>query len=193
MTRRRPGHDEGYSLVEVLVAMMVMGIFLAMLTTGLIQVFRVVNRNDAFSIVQAQVNVAFLKLDRDIRYASNVSTPGQTGADWYVEYLTTYTGTSICTELRLQASTGQLQRRTWTQGGTVSGGWSILATGLTPAAPFTYLAADSTYNYPRVQLNLVASAGTGATAATKQFNVTFTAMNTTSTSATVCTEGRTSP
>ncbi len=193
MGRRAGAGEAGYSLIEVLVSMGVMGVFLAMMTTGVVEVYRVVNRNDAFSTVQSQVNIAFLRLDRQIRYASDLSTEGVSGGNWYVEFLTTYTGSSLCTELRLNAASGQLQQRTWTQGNTPGTSWALLAAGVTSTRPFTFLPSDATYNYPRLHLNLVASAGSGTTAATRTFDVTFTALDATSTSAGVCTEGSTSP
>jgi prepilin-type N-terminal cleavage/methylation domain-containing protein len=182
--------DEGFSLIEVVVSMSVMAVFMAMMTTGIVQVYRVINTTDAMSAAQAQANIAFLRLDREIRYASDLSTEGQVGSDWYVEYLTTFTGTPACTELRLHVANGQLQRRSWTQGGTVPTTWTVLASGVSATRPFTFRSADSTYNYPRLALNLTAQAGGGRTASTRQMSVTFTAQNTTSSSASVCTEGR---
>jgi type II secretory pathway pseudopilin PulG len=184
--------DGGWSLIEVVVSMTILAVFMAMMTTGIVQVYRVVNETDAISTAQAQVNIAFLRLDREIRYASDLSTEGQVGSDWYVEYLTTYTGTSVCSELRLHVTNGQLQRRSWTQGGTVPTTWSVLASGVTGTKPFTFRSADATYNYPRLALSLTARAGAGTTAASKQMSITFTALNSTSSSASVCTEGRSS-
>jgi prepilin-type N-terminal cleavage/methylation domain-containing protein len=184
--------DDGFSLIEVVVSMSIMAVFMAMMTTGIVQVYRAINSNDAIAAAQSQANIAFLRLDREIRYASDMSTEGQVGSDWYVEYLTTYTGTSVCSELRLHVANGQLQRRTWTQGGTVPTTWTVLASGLTATRPFTFRSADATFNYPRLALSLTAKAGTGTTAATKQMSITFTALNATSASASVCTEGRSS-
>jgi hypothetical protein len=169
-----------------------MSIFMGMMTTGIVEVYRVINTNDAINTAQDQINIAYLKLDREIRYASDLSTEGQVGADWYIEYLTTYTGTSVCTELRLHVANRQLQKRSWTQGGTVPTTWLVLASAVTATKPFTFHSADATFNYPRLSLNLTATAGTGGTAAGKQMNITFTALNTTSSSASVCTEGRSS-
>jgi prepilin-type N-terminal cleavage/methylation domain-containing protein len=191
-TRLPRARDAGFSLIEVVVSMSVMAVFMAIMTTGIVQVYRVVNSDEAVSIAQSQINIAFLRLDREIRYASDMSTEGQVGADWYVEYLTTYTGTPICTELRLHVANAQLQRRSWTQGGTPPSTWTIFASGVSDSRPFTFSAADATFNYPRLALSLTASSGAGSTAAAKEINVTFTAMNTTSSSASVCTEGRAS-
>jgi prepilin-type N-terminal cleavage/methylation domain-containing protein len=197
--RRRAGRDEsGFSLIEVVVAMSIMAIFMAMMTTGIIQVYQTVNRHDALATVATQVNVAFLRLDREIRYASDISTPAQVGSYWYVEYLTTNSDTPSCTELRLDLDRGLLQRQSWPKSGTPTGAWSVLASrvGPPPATdsqplPFNLLRVSGTFNYPRLQLSLVATAGTGSTTATKQMAVTFTAVNALSTTASTCTAGRT--
>jgi prepilin-type N-terminal cleavage/methylation domain-containing protein len=184
--------EDGWSLIEVVVSMSIMGVFMAMMTTGIVQVFRAINTNDAIAAAQSQVNIAFLKLDREIRYASDLSTEGQVGGDWYVEYLSTYTGTSVCSELRLHVANGQLQRRTWTQGGTVPSTWTVLASGVSGSKPFTLRSADATFNYARLTLSLTAQAGTGTTAASKQMSVTFTALDSTSATGTACIVGRSS-
>lgn len=190
--RRDPSErEDGWSMVEVAVSMVILSIFMAMMTTGVIEVFRAVNGSTAIADAQSQVNLAFLKLDRDVRYASDISTEGQVNGDWYVEYLSTYTGTAMCSELRLSAAAKTLQRRTWVQGTTPPATWTLLATGVSSAKPFT-VTASSTYAFPRLRLDVTAVAGGGSTAATKQFSVTFTVVNARGATPTVCTEGRTS-
>jgi type II secretory pathway pseudopilin PulG len=193
--RRRATGDAGITMVDVVVSMTIMSIFLAMFTGGVLQMFRTANRSEAASFTQSQINIAFLRLDREIRYAAGLSTPGYVGPDAYVEYLTTNTGTPVCTELRLHGTTRQLQRRTWTQGSLAPTAWIPLASDVRSAQPFTLTAADATFNFQRLELKLFADSGGGSTATSKQTDVTFTALNTslTTSSATVCTEGRATP
>jgi hypothetical protein len=150
----------------------------------------------------------FLRLDKEVRYASALSKPGQVGGVWYVEMLTTNTGTPRCTQLRLTAD-GRMERRSWTQGSAVTSGepWSQLATGLSATTPFTVLPADPTFNFQRLRVWVQATSGitgdgAGATGSgsTNETDVTFTALNTSLTtdedasmSETVCTEGRSTP
>jgi type II secretory pathway pseudopilin PulG len=192
----RRGPDDGITLVEVVVAMSIMSIVMAMFTTAILQMYRSANRNESASTAQSQLHLAFQRLDKEIRYASGLSTPGLVGGDPYVEYLTVNTGTRACTELRLHLATGQLQRRTWTQGvAPQPGGWTALASNLDPGTPFTVTVADPTYNFQRLRLTLSASAGNGNDAVVRQSDVTFTALNTSlaTSSATVCAEGRPVP
>jgi hypothetical protein len=189
--------DSGVTLTELIVSMTIMIVVMAMFTTGIIQIYRTVNETESTSIAQSQVNIAFLRLDREIRYASGLSVPLQVGADWYVEYVTTNTGVPVCTELRLNVAAGQLQRRTWVQGATplVPSAWLPVASNVSSPQPFTLLPADATANFHRLRLALVATSGKGDTAASAETAVTFTALNTSlSTSGTaVCTEGRPIP
>ncbi len=195
--RHTAGQDAGITLVEVVVSMSLMAVFMAMFTTTILGIFRMVNRNDATSTAQSQVNIAFLRLDKEIRYAAGISVPGSVGTDPHVEYVTTNTGTPVCTQLRLHLASQQLQRRTWTSGSTpvTPTAWIPLASNVGGAQPFTFSAAGDTFNFQRLRLTLIATAGGGSTAASRQTEITFTALNTTlgTSSADICTEGRSIP
>jgi len=187
----RHGDDAGVTLVELTVTMSIMAVVMAMFTGGVIQMYRSTHKNEAIATAQAQMNIAFLRLDKEIRYATGISTPGTVGVDSYVEYLTTNTGTAVCTQLRLKIDEQQLQRRSWTQGA-MPGGFLPLASSVSSGAPFTLFPADATYNFQRLQLRLKATTGTGGTQTSAETDITFTALNTSlsTSSATVCTEGR---
>jgi type II secretory pathway pseudopilin PulG len=195
--RLRRTEDGGTTLIEVVVSMSIMSVFMAMFTVGVVQMSRAANKNEATSTAQSQLNIAFMRLDKEIRYAAGVSAPGSVSGDPYVEYLITNSGTPLCTQLRLLVTSGQLQHRTWVQGSSplTPSAWIPLASQVSATQPFTFFPADSTYNFQRLQLKLVATSGAGPTATAKQTDVTFTAMNTSlsTSSATVCTEGRSVP
>ena len=181
----------------MVVSLTVLGIVMTIFTSAMLQMYRVSNRSEATANAQSQINNLFLRLDKEIRYAAGISTPGTVGGDPYVEFLTTYTGTAVCTELRLRVSAKQLQRRTWTQGASplAPTAWVPLASEISSSTPFSFIAADPTFNFQRLRLQLTATSGAGTTATPKNTDVTFTAMNTslTTSSATVCNEGRTVP
>jgi prepilin-type N-terminal cleavage/methylation domain-containing protein len=213
MSRTQPADVErtgesGFTLLELMVALTVMSIFLTMFTTAIVQVFRSTNLNEATWTAQTQLSIAFLRLDKQIRYASAISTEGTVTGDPYIEYLTTGTGTPICTELRLDQTAAQLQLRTWTQGSLPTmTPWLPLVSDVqvspdpvppvTPPLPkpFAMLPADATFNFQRMWLVLVATSGGADTQATRTINITFAALNTSllSPSPTVCTEGRAVP
>lgn len=187
----RPGGDEGITLIEVLVALVLMSVVMAVFTGAIIKIYHVNGREQSTTDAQAQVNVAFIRLDRELRYAAGVSTPGTVAGDPYVEYLTTNTGASVCTELRLHTVSGvsQLQWRRWTQP-SQPGAFGPLVVGVTGSTPFTVHPADATYAFQRLEVNLTAGTGT-----TRQSDVTFTALNTAvaTDNSTICSEGRTAP
>lgn len=189
--------DSGITLIEVLVSLTLMSIVMALSTTGMLEIYRGTHRTEAAGVAQTQLNVTFIRLDKEIRYAAGISTPGTVGGNAYVEYLTANGAGSVCTELRLVVSTGTLQTRFWTQGTTplVPSGWKPLAEGVTGAQPFTFVPADATFNFQRLRLNATVVTPAGRDTVTKQTLVEFTALNTSlaTSSATVCTEGRVVP
>jgi prepilin-type N-terminal cleavage/methylation domain-containing protein len=189
--------DAGVTLIEVLVSMVIMSIFMAMFFAGISKVFQVSYHAESASVAQSQVNLVFLRLDKEIRYASGISTQGVVGGDPYIEYLTTSGGTPVCTQLRLHGDDHQLQQRTWTQGDDplVLTAWKPLASQVTAAQPFTFVAADATYNFQRMKLDLSSTDGDGTGMATRHTLVTFAALNTTlgTVSVAVCGEGRALP
>jgi type II secretory pathway pseudopilin PulG len=199
MVRARAGRDDGVTLIDVVVAMSLMSIFLAMFTTSILSVYRALNRSEARAASQSQLNIAFLRLDKEIRYAAGIAAPGLVGADQYVEYVQTSAGTAICVQLRLNRSTRQLQRRWWSQSATpTASAWLPIASNVDSGAadgPFTRLPADPTYGFQRLRVTLVARNGSGQTADVRSTDLTFAALNTSlnTSSDTVCAEGRTIP
>lgn len=187
---RRPGRDDGVTLLELTVAMSLMSIFTAIFTTGIGQLYRSVRGNEAMSTAQAQITVAFQRLDAEIRYAAGISAEGQDGPDWYVEFLSTYSGTPECTQLRY-TSAGQFQQRSWDQG-TTPPSFTVLASGASATHPFTRypVVAGSSVDFQRLAVSLTATGGSAARS--RAISIMFTALNTSpnTDSDTVCTEGR---
>jgi prepilin-type N-terminal cleavage/methylation domain-containing protein len=194
---RMRSEDRGVTLIEVAVSMTIMAVLMAIFTGGVVHMYRAADRTEAVSIAQSQNNGMFLRLDRTIRYASAISTPGVVGGNYYVEYLTSNTTTPTCTELRLNVTASQLQIRTWTQNATPLSptAWIPIASNVSSTSPFQFLDADSTYNFQRLKLNLVADTKSEGISAARTTNITFTALNTQlgSATTTVCTEGRVVP
>ncbi|OLB65214.1 MAG: hypothetical protein AUI10_07760 [Actinobacteria bacterium 13_2_20CM_2_72_6] len=201
--KRGPGGDAGITMIEVVTSMAVMSIVLAIFTTSFLQIMGSAGRVQTLAEAQSQVNLAFLRLDKEIRYAAAISREGAAGTDPYVEYLTTTTGSRVCTELRLHGM--QLQRRTWTQpdppavpgpANETPTSWVALVSNVSSTAPFTFQDADSDRNFQRLELNLTAGDATGGVAKSRETHITFTALNTslkTQGHFTECTEGRSIP
>jgi type II secretory pathway pseudopilin PulG len=195
--------DAGITLVEVVVAVSIMAVAMSIFTTGIVQIYRAENKTESASNAQSAVNLAFLRLDRELRYASDISSPGQYNLkNWRVEYLVTNSGTALCNQLQLDVDRNELQRRSWSQGTidpTNPPAWARVAAGVrAPEAPDDVhpFVLNTSFAFKRLEVRLIATSGSGATKSTAKTDVTFTAMNSTvsGTSTTpstdVCTEGR---
>jgi Tfp pilus assembly protein PilV len=177
------------TLMEILVAMTIMSVVMAAVTTGLVQMFRATTSAESRAIAQSQVSLALLRLDRQIRYASGISVP-HLAADGtqLVEYLFVQTGKSTCAQLRVNAQ--RLQQRTWVSGSFSPTGWITLASGLASAAPFSRVDSTDEQGHQRLRIALSVVSGSGGTVTTRHGDVAFTALNTDrDSSAAVCVEG----
>jgi prepilin-type N-terminal cleavage/methylation domain-containing protein len=216
--RRHADADDGITLVEVVVAMTIMSIFMALFSTSMVSLFRNMNATERGAQAQAQMTTAFQRLDRELRYAEGISLEGSDGdGGWVVEYVWNDRGTIRCTQLRLDKS-GALRWRNWVQAQSTPSpnprSGAVLATGITvpppttlpPSRPFNFVQsgddsdpgpAESVSNFQRLRVNLTAATyWSGSAWLYKETNVLFTALNTTANNkendpfATVCTEGR---
>jgi type II secretory pathway pseudopilin PulG len=82
---RRRG-DEGYSLVEVLVAASLMSVVMAVSVTAILQIYSSVNRTEETVTVRDAIDVSFRRLDRELRYATWVSDAKAVNGRFYLEY-----------------------------------------------------------------------------------------------------------
>jgi Tfp pilus assembly protein FimT len=181
--------ESGLSLMELVVGLTIMAIFMAIFTASVSMMYNTTSKTEALSDTASQLSIAFNRLDTSVRYASAISTPGQSGGDWYVEWQSSYTGTDQCTQVRVDASAGQLQQRTWTPAsdGSATGltAWLPLASGLqltdpdTGAAvtPFTVTAVGTAIPYQQLSFHLIAKATGRVGVTTTVTTVTFTAFN----------------
>src|SRR3954452_4951388 len=85
-------HDDGSTLIEMLVGMVVMSIGLAIFTTATVQIYQALRYSERVTQVHDQLSTAFRKVEKEVRYALEINTPGSAvtkGVDyWYVEYVT---------------------------------------------------------------------------------------------------------
>lgn len=194
ISRVGPGHpggrdDEGSTLLEVVVGMSIMSVFLAAFTGAVVTLTQTQNRAEALTSSGGDLDTAFQRVDRTVRYASAISVPGTTGpaGAWYVELLSTATGPSVCTQLRVNAGSRTLQSRTWTPNGAaytdLSPSWRTLAGLITngtaavgsATVPFALAATSDTVGFEQLTVRLDASAGNPSVPS--QSRVTFTALN----------------
>ncbi len=119
--------DDGMTLVELLVAMSIMGIVMVIFSTVLVSMQRTVVATDRISRANDQARLAIEQLDKELRSGNVISDPaaaitGYTGGAPANQRLLLYTqanatirGGAVC-ELWQITSANQLQARTWTPG-----------------------------------------------------------------------------
>jgi Tfp pilus assembly protein PilE len=190
--RRVVGTDpeRGTTLVELVVGMILMTICGSIFTVAVVSLMSTTNRAQAISDASDQNNRAFQTLDRTARYASAISIPG-TGAssakNWYVELRDTTGGTEVCTQLRIDTASQQLQSRTWSAANvaTTLSGWTPVASGITnggaAAGPLTqpFYLVDQTGSVRRQSLKttLVSTSGPANQRSSSTSSFILTALN----------------
>jgi hypothetical protein len=201
-TGRRPG-DEGATLTELVVAMSIMSVILVIIVGATIQIYRSVNATESTTVARDQLGTGFRRLDKELRYASWVATPGKVGDRWYLEYATS----AGCRQLKLDGAV--LSTASWDPA-TVKkpSGQQAIASELAltqGADPFTVHLAGSlpfasaspgtagvgrnfSPEHDQVRLRFTAETGTAAL----PFDVVFTAANTSRLTSRLnpCSEGR---
>jgi hypothetical protein len=195
--RSRPAGDEGTSLMELIIGMAIMAIFMSMFTGAIVLMTSTANKVEAVTSSAGQVNQAFLRMDKLVRYASMISAParstvaGGTG-DWYVELsIPNSAGAAICTQLRDDLTTQQLQQRTWNvtsdQVASAASAWQPIASSITnTAADVPFVAGTNTKSlFKQLQINLTSTI-IHPTKSTSSASATFTALNSTLIPTTPC-------
>lgn len=161
----RPGSDDGFSLVELSVAMMVLGVCAVAAAGMTLSMIKVATRTTAVADASTHLRGAFDEVGRALPSASQVNAPTLVGGDWYIEALfppTSASVTSRCSQWRLAAATNQLQVRTWDTVNAVPSAWRLLAGGVvndpTTQPPFTVIDPDVAFGSYRVSFRLRARA-----------------------------------
>jgi prepilin-type N-terminal cleavage/methylation domain-containing protein len=184
--RRRVSGDAGVSLMELMVAMVVMAIVGAIFIGAVVTMYDSSNHSQAVADTSQELNLAFSRLDTQVRYASYVSIPGQDandGGNWYVELQDANASPAVCTQLRVDQVSRQLQQRTWS-GAAAPGAWQPLASGVVngaatgSGAPFVVTVARGVVRSTQLAVNLLTSEGSGTRGAVSQSAMTFTSLNT---------------
>lgn len=166
-----------------------MAVFLAMFTGAVVMMNNAMTKSQAVNLTATQLNVAFASLDNTVRYAAFISVPGVgTSGDWYVEMRVTTTGAEVCTQLRVDIPSQQLQSRTWPVTNGVAAAatvWAPISSGISNGAaaagastqPFYLVPAAGNAVLQQLTVNLTAPAGTGQSQTVSTASFTFSAAN----------------
>lgn len=186
---RRVGIDQerGTTLVEVVVAMVIMTICGSIFTGAVVTLNRTSNQAQAITNAATQNNQAYQTLDRTVRYVAAISTPG-VGAgtgNWYVELRDTTSGAEVCTQLRVDKTSQQLQARSWTVSNLATlSAWVPIASEITNGAapagstqPFLLPAQGGTAVRQQLKVTLVSKAGPASQPVSSTSSFALTALN----------------
>jgi type II secretory pathway pseudopilin PulG len=183
----------GITMVELIIGIAVFLIFLTVMISTVSAMTKAINRADTVALTSSQVLNAFQSLDRGVRYADAISTPGSgTSGNVYVEYhtsaLSSPTSVATCTQWRYSPSTNTLSSRHWNDVATpVYSGWTIWVTNVVNKGagyPFVLIPANSIYPTQQ-QLTFTLSTGTAASDVSTE-TTTYTAKNSSNSSNSDC-------
>lgn len=188
----RSERDGGMTLVELLVAMGILTIILAVFTVGLISMVKTTARNKVKADSLDQFRVVFSRMDREVRYASDINRPVLTNGKYYLEYLVANVESGDaeqCVQWRYVVDTHVLQRRTWDPADTSRvSSWTTTVTGLrndladASQIPFVMYQAGTAsagraYTNQRLRVFLSSGDGTSTNGAGSTLSTTFVARN----------------
>lgn len=176
MEEERP--DAGFTLLDVMMAMTVMTVVMAVFTASLLAMYRSSNSVEAKAEAQTQLSIGLRRLDHEVRYAAGISAPYALGGHQHLDFLTIDSGAKKCVQLRVRD--GRLGRRSWTYRASPLDltPWTQLTSGLSGPAPLAYRAPTAKIGHQQLELQLTTSGTTG-----KDANLMiFTALNTDRTS-----------
>lgn len=193
--------DAGTTMIEIIVAMTIMTVFMAIFTGSMLAMSNTTNKVEAVTNTSNQQTNAYFRLDREVRYASDIGSPKYSSNMWHVEFMTNVisrstaaaSSTNQCTQLAVappttgSGSTGVLEQRTWNVGDSSPGAWNVLASYVTnynsSDTPFPTTAAISSgsasTSMQQLSINLVTTSSLGSASTVSKY--TFTALNSTTT------------
>jgi Tfp pilus assembly protein PilW len=173
--RRR--RDDGVTLVEVTIAMALSVVVGTIFLGGMSQLRSSGAANESLAAAQEQVHLVFLRMERQVRYATGISAPAYVNGSWYVEYATSEAGVDRCTQVRMPDA-GTVQTRVQPTGQAI-GAWRTLAAGLTGSRGFTRTAASTSgLRHQQLTVSFAVSPGTRPGQLSRAEEFTFTALNT---------------
>lgn len=191
LTRRlRKGDEAGMTLVELLVAMGVLTVLMAVSLAAIVSMSRSTVRIQAVSDSTDELRILFQRLDKEVRYASTINAPVQSGDDYYVEYLVEATagdGASQCIQWRYVPAEKVIQRREWPLNTAETTQWVSVVSdvrndlSIAEERPFTLIPIETVDGrvYSRQQLEIFVDSGLGEAGSSEggQLDVSFTAQN----------------
>jgi prepilin-type N-terminal cleavage/methylation domain-containing protein len=145
--RRRVAADQGFTVIELMIAITIFGIFITIVTSSIISIMKASTKVQVTAQSTSGELAVFQRLDHQIRYSDSINWPGvgAPSGDTYIEFRTpassTVGGTNpLCTQWRYDIATRSLQSRTWNDvtGATPPAAWETDLTNMPNDGGATY-------------------------------------------------------
>jgi prepilin-type N-terminal cleavage/methylation domain-containing protein len=169
---RNENSQAGFTLIELMVAMMVFSIFLAIVITSIVALTQGANRIKVAAVSANQELAVFQLLDRQVRYSDGINAQGvgSPSGDLYFEFRTPADSApgnvTTCTQWRYDPNAETIASRSWPDGNYANHSvWNV---------QLNNVANDGGPNYP---FQFVPPTGSGSSL--EELTVTFDAGNTT--------------
>ena len=142
-------HDEGFTMVELMIALGVFAIFLGVALSSILSLTKASTQTQVTARSSSAELALFSRLDHQIRYADSINYPGvgSTTGDAYIEFrtpaLSTASGIALCTQWRFDPTAHKIQTRQWndTTGTHAGNVWDTLLTNVAtdPGADYPFM------------------------------------------------------
>lgn len=183
---RGDSEESGFTLVELLVAMGIFSVLMSLALAVVIGLGRAAQRVTNVADSTDDLRIAFLTMDRQVRYADAVNFPGQTsggvnGGDWWVEMRTSAVvlpELPVCSQWNYHAADGSLRVRTWTEGASPTTSWKTVARQVLPEGqPFTLVKAQGLQTQQELRVTLTSGRRDDAEGGRSGLDTRFVARN----------------
>ena len=139
--RKQRDGEGGFTLIELVVAMGLFTIFVALFLTAVVALIRGSGQAQVTAETSSQALLVFQSIDRQVRYADAINAPGNgTSGARYIEYRipgeSAPSGVDTCHQWRFVPSSGRIQTRQWSDvTGHTPGAWSTKLTTANAPVP----------------------------------------------------------
>jgi len=182
---RKTGSASGFSLIELVVAMGIFTIFIAVLLTAIVSLTKGATQSRATAESASGVLNVFQNIDRQVRYADAINYSGQSATTGYryIEFripaASAPKGYTTCMQWRYRPADNRIESREWEDvTGSLASTWTTKVTSVVedPAAPFPFTLVPGA-GVIKQKLSLTLTAGDPSRSATSKISTVYVARN----------------
>jgi len=179
-------HDDGFSLIELIVAMGIFLVFVSLFLGAVVGLARGTTKAQVTAEATTGVLLVFQSIDRQVRYADGINFPGTSNGKTYIEFRTPAASApskvTTCTQWRYDPAKAVIESRSWSENPvSVATPWAVklatVAPSSTPGYPFAMVPAGAAGS-TKQQFVLTVKAGSESAAGVTDMSSSFFAKNT---------------